>query len=227
VEPSDEVLAGQAIYNRGILAVYDVGVLGLSCRLVWGCPKSPMLARYDRNVGARHLELGAGTGYFLDRCRFPIDSPELTLVDLNETVLGVASARVARYRPRVVRADVLQPLPLPAGAYDSVAMNLLMHCLPGGWDAKGTVFDSAARVLRPGGRVFGSTILARGVRPSLAARALMRFYQRRGIFHNTEDDLAGLRAQLVGRFADLRLAVRGCVALFEATAPGKADRRAA
>src|SRR5215207_6158968 len=76
--PSD-VVAGQAIYNRATLAVYDVGVLGLSCRLLWRCPKAEMLAGYDRNVGARHLDLGVGTAYFLDRCRFPDPRPRVTL----------------------------------------------------------------------------------------------------------------------------------------------------
>jgi hypothetical protein len=44
----------------------------------------------------------------------------------------------------------------------------------------------------------------------------MRPYNSRGIFHNTGDDLAGLRQELAGHSADHRLTVRGCVALFQA-----------
>jgi hypothetical protein len=47
----------------------------------------------------------------------------------------------------------------------------------------------------------------------------VRLYNSHGIFHNSNDDLAGLREQLAGHFADHRLAVRGCVALFEARTP--------
>jgi SAM-dependent methyltransferase len=213
--PAD-VVAGQAIYNRVTLAAYDVGVLGLSCRLVWRCPKAEMLAGYNRNVGARHLELGVGTAYFLDRCRFPDARPRVTLVDLNPTVLTVAAARISRYQPQVIRANVLEPLPVPAGGYDSVGMNFLLHCLPGDWPAKGAVFAHAATALRPGGRVFGGTILADGVNTTAPARALMRLYNSRGIFHNARDDLAGLDEELAGRFAEHRLTVRGCVGLFEA-----------
>jgi SAM-dependent methyltransferase len=213
--PAD-VVAGQAIYNRATLAVYDVGVLGLSCRLLWRCPKAEMLAGYDRNVGARHLDLGVGTAYFLDRCRFPDPRPRVTLVDLNPTVLQVAAHRISRYRPEVIQANVLGPLPVPAGTYDSVGVNFLLHCLPGDWRAKGTVFANAATALRPGGRVFGSTILAAGVKTTARARAVMRLYNARGIFHNAGDDLAGLGEELAGRFADHRLTIRGCVALFEA-----------
>jgi hypothetical protein len=115
---------------------------------------------------------------------------------------------------------VLEPLPVQARSYDSVGMNFLLHCLPGDWAAKGAVFTNAAAVLRQGGRVFGSTILATGVSTTAPARALMRLYNSRGIFHNADDDLAGLRAELTSHFADYRLAVRGCVGLFEAhTAP--------
>ncbi|AVT37065.1 class I SAM-dependent methyltransferase [Plantactinospora sp. BB1] len=222
--PPEEVIAGQAVYNRLVLAGYDTFVLGFSCRLVWRCAKRHMLDNYQRNIGARHVEFGAGTAYFLDRCRFPTATPELTLVDLNPTVLRVSAARVARYRPAVVQADVLQPIPfddgkLRSGHHDSVGANFLLHCLPGSWSEKAAVFDNAAAALRPGGRIFGSTILASGVPVNATARRLMRLYNARGIFHNTDDDLAGLRWQLDQRFTDIQLTVRGCVALFEATKP--------
>jgi ubiquinone/menaquinone biosynthesis C-methylase UbiE len=213
--PAD-VVAGQAIYNRATLAVYDVAVLGLSCRLVWRCPKAAMLAAYNRNVGSNHLELGAGTAYFLDRCRFPEPLQRVTLVDLNPTVLKTAAGRISRYHPQTIRANVLEPLPVQARSYDSVGVNFLLHCLPGDWQAKGAVFTNAAAALRPGGRLFGSTILTTGVKTTAPARALMRLYNSRGIFHNAYDDLADLRAELAGHFADHRLAVRGCVGLFEA-----------
>lgn len=217
----DDVVAGQAIYNRGLLAVYDVAVLGLSCRVLWRCPKAEMLAAYDRNVGARHLELGVGTGFFLDRCRFPDAQPKITLVDLNPNSLHVCAKRIARYRPETVQANVLEPLPVPAGAYDSVGMNFLLHCVPGDWPGKGAVFANAAAALRPGGRVFGSTILSAGVPVNPLGRVFMRLYNRTGIFHNAGDDLDGLRGQLTEHFADHRLSIRGCVALFEATTPGQ------
>jgi SAM-dependent methyltransferase len=214
---SKEVLAGQAIYNRFVLATYDVLVLGVSCRLAWRCPKAEMLAQYDRHVGQRHLEIGAGTGYFLDRCQLPDPRPQITLPDLNPTVLRVSTARLSRYGPTSVQADALQPLPVPAGHFDSVGMNFLLHCLPGDWPAKGSVFAHAATALQPGGGVFGSTILGRGVAANPMASTLMRTYNRKGIFHNREDDVAGLEQQLATHFADYRVTMRGMVALFEAS----------
>ena len=87
--------------------------------------------------------------------------------------------------------------------------------LPGDSPAKGSAFVDAATALRPGGRVFGSTILGRGVAANPMARTLMRTYNRTGIFHNREDDVAGLEQQLATHFAEHPVAVRGMVALFE------------
>ncbi len=73
-----DVERGQQIYTPLVLRVYDVFVLGLSNRFAWRCPSRTMLERYNRHVGRRHLDLGVGTGWFLDRCRWPVEHPEIT-----------------------------------------------------------------------------------------------------------------------------------------------------
>lgn len=211
-----DVTAGQAVYNRWTLAAYDVGVLGLTCKLVWKCPSSLMLDAYVRLVGERHLEIGPGTGYFLDHAQLP-ESTQLTLLDLNPTVLDTSRSRLARLQPRVVRADALQALPVEHESYDSVGLNFVLHCLPGEWESKGAALGHAASSLRPGGRLFGSTILSQGVPTTRRARKLMAFYNSRKIFSNSADDLAGLEQQLDVHFDAHRVVVHGCVALFEAT----------
>jgi hypothetical protein len=71
--------------------------------------------------------------------------------------------------------------------------------------------------VKPGGVVFGSTILAEGVAVNGLARFLMGRYNATGIFHNAHDSLDGLRAELGNRFSDYELTTQGCVALFHAT----------
>jgi hypothetical protein len=65
---ADDVEAGQRVYTPLTLRVYDLFVLGFSNRLVWRCPSSNLLERYESHVGARHLDVGVGTGWFLDNC---------------------------------------------------------------------------------------------------------------------------------------------------------------
>jgi len=212
-----EVEAGQAVYTPLVLALYDVFVLRFSCRVVWRCPRTQTLALYNCHVGARHLDVGVGTGYFLDRCEWPVAQPELTLLDLNPHSLNAAVKRTARYRPRVVQASVLDPIELGVLQFDSVAMNFLLHCLPGSAEQKAaTVAGNVRPYLAPGGVVFGSTILGRGVRHNLLGRTLMRTYNKRGIFSNLEDDAAGLERGLAAALGDVRIDVQGTVALFSA-----------
>lgn len=211
---SDPAYAGQAVYSRGTLRAYDTVVVRLSNSLVWRCPAGTILDHYNRHVSARHLDVGPGTGYYLDRCRFP-GKPELTLLDANSTVLDYASGRLRRYRPALHAADVLKPVALRPGSFDSIALSYVLHCLPGTIGSKSVVFDNLKPLLSSGGVLFGTTIMPDRVSNPLG-RMLMRVYNRKGIFSNQQDDVEGLRRELDRRFPRFDLEVRGAVALFTA-----------
>ena len=67
----EEVAAGHAFYTRRSLAVYDLAILGYFSRLAWRCPASRIVDHYNLHVSANHLDVGVGTGYFLDHCHVP------------------------------------------------------------------------------------------------------------------------------------------------------------
>ena len=214
-----QVEAGQQVYNPLLLAGYDLFVLRFSNRFAWRCPWPRLLEAYNRHVGARHLDIGVGTGFFLDRCRWPVDRPEVTLLDLNPNSLAAAAARIRRYAPRIVRASALEPLPLGEQRFDSVGLNFLLHGLPGPIEQKTrTVLEGVKPQLAPGAVVFGSTILGRGVRHNAVGRALLRPYNRKGIFSNLADDLEGLERALAAGLSTVEAEVVGTVALFSARA---------
>nr|WP_083472648.1 class I SAM-dependent methyltransferase [Kibdelosporangium phytohabitans] len=178
----------------------------------WRCPVAEVQSLYDASVGARHLEMGVGTGYLPAHAQFPVPDPRITLVDLNPAPLAYTARRLSQYATTLVRANVLEPLPVQ-GPFDSAAMNFLLHCVPGSIEDKGVILRNAAAVVKPGGIVFGSTILSSDVPVTPQARLLMKVFNARGIFHNDRDTLAGLRTVLSG-FDRHKLVVRGCVALF-------------
>ncbi len=213
----EEVTAGQAIYTPWTLRNYDWFVLGFSNRFLWHCPTSELRALYQRNVSARHLDVGVGTGYFLDRVAWPVDEPAITLLDLNPHCLIFAAGRLARYRPAMVRTDVFRPLP-DLGPFNSVGLSYLLHCLPGTMGEKTVMFDRLKPVLAPGARIFGATIVQGDAPRSAAARALMAAYNRKGVFSNRADTADNLTEALTERFADVAVTRRGAVALFEARA---------
>ncbi|SDS96411.1 class I SAM-dependent methyltransferase [Microlunatus soli] len=214
----EEVRRGAAIYSRAVLAIYDLWVVRFSNTLVWRCPRRVISELYDGSIGRRHLDVGPGTGWYLAHAELPADGT-VTLMDLNPNSLEHASARLAPPEPRHLIADVLQELPESAGPFDSIGANYLLHCLPGPWSDKGAAVEHLAARLTPDGVLFGSTILGRGVDHNLLGRRLMDLYNDRGIFHNTDDNVAGLRAVLDQHFAEVMIDIVGTVAVFRARRP--------
>ncbi len=209
-----QILAGQAIYTRRALKGYDLVVLHLSNRLVWQCPTPRLVEHYNQQVTANHLDVGVGTGYFLDKCHFPTPTPRVALMDLNQNTLDFASRRIARYRPEVYRRNVLETIALDAPKFDSISINYLLHCIPGSIESKSSVLDHLKALMNPGAVIFGSTLLQGGVPRNWLARRLMEFYNKRGVFSNQNDRLSDLTEALRKRFSDVSVEVIGCAALF-------------
>lgn len=205
-----------SVYTPARLALYDPVILGLSCRIVWRCPKRHFLDLYDRHISSPHLEIGVGTGYFLDRCRFPTDRPQITLLDPSDACLNKAAGRLERYAPRVVKASALEPLDLGSARFASVALNGVLHCLPATPEPKAAVFRHLQPFLEDGAVVFGSTILGSGVDHGRLARRALAHYNREEFFTNLADDLGGLERALAHNFAETQIELRGSFALFTA-----------
>ncbi len=209
-----QVTAGQAIYTKRTLAIYDLVVLGISNRFIWKTPTQRLEEHYNSHVTANHLDVGVGTGYFLDRCRFPSSVPRVALMDLNADTLRFASQRIARYSPETYRRNVLEPISVDTGKFDSIGINYLLHCVPGHIESKAVAFDHLKALMNPGAVLFGSTLLQGGVQRNWAAKRLMAAYNRKGVFSNQSDDLDGLKRELGKRFKDVTVEVVGCAALF-------------
>ena len=210
-----QVKAGQAPYNRLFLAVYDQ-VIPFNYRLLWRCQPGQVLDLYNEHVSANHLDVGVATGTILDHCTFPTSSPRLALMDLNPNSLAVAAKRLARYHPETYLRNVLDPIEIDAPPFDSVGLANLLHCLPGTMTTKRVVFENLKAVLKPGGTLFGCTVLSKGVKRSLPGRLGMAFSNATRTFTNKEDDLDGLKRNLAECFPESSVKVMGCVALFSA-----------
>lgn len=217
----EKVLAGQAVYTPRTLSIYDIVVLGISNRFIWKCPSQRILDHYDAHISDNHLDVGVGTGYFPDRCTFPSARPRVGLMDMNPSTLKFASQRIARYAPERYEQNILEEINFDIAPFDSIGVNYLFHCVPGAITEKTVALDHLKAVMNPGCRIFGSTILQGGVSRSRTAKKLMAFYNRKGIFSNTEDSLDGLKAALAQRFEEVDVEVVGCVALFSGRRSGK------
>jgi 2-polyprenyl-3-methyl-5-hydroxy-6-metoxy-1,4-benzoquinol methylase len=214
--PGADVLRGDAeMYTRPVLAIYDPIALGLVCPIAWRCSRQTMLHFYNRNIRERHLDIGPGSGFFLDKCRYPVPHPSIVIADLNETVLKTVTKRIARHQPVALVRDALQPLDLKGYRFSSVAIQNVIHCLPGSMEQKAVVFDHIRPYVEPGGRIFGSTVLGTGVELSCFGRWMMKEYNKAGSFRNTGDTRELLETALAKRFTHFRTTLKGAMAFFE------------
>ncbi|MBI1354253.1 MAG: methyltransferase type 12 [Acidobacteria bacterium] len=199
-----------------MLSFYDLLVHKVSNRFAWRCPTDLMIDHYEQHLADPHLDVGVGTGFFLDKARFPVPEPRVTLLDPNRHCLDSAARRIARYQPSKVAADALAPLP-ELGRFGSIGLLYVLHCLPGTMASKAVIFDRLKPLLADGGTLFGATILDDDEDANAVARALMGFYNRKGIFSNREDSQQALELELRRRFERVEISREGCVALFAAS----------
>jgi len=211
-----EAQAGTALYTSFFLHFYDWSALKFNLPFIWKCPSDNMLALYNEFASSNHLDFGPGTGYFLNKCRFPTPNPRLALMDLNLNCLASASKRLKRYEPETYQCNALEPVSVSVKPFESIALINLLHCLPGTMKSKSVLFDHVKALLNPGGCIFGSTILGKGVHHTLWARLLLKWCNIRGYMTNYEDDYDSLKEGLEEHFQKTSINVIGSVALFSA-----------
>jgi ubiquinone/menaquinone biosynthesis C-methylase UbiE len=217
VDRSDPSYKGQAGYNRFMLAIYDPFVLGFMTRRVWKIATSDVVERYRRQMGRRHLDVGPGTGYCIEKAA-PPPGTAITLLDANPKVLAHCSRRLAAMNPTTVEADVMKPLAVDA-RFDSAALNFVLHCLPGPQSHKAVAIRNVAAALEPHGVLFGGSVLGLTEQHTRPARAVLRAFNRQGAFDNRGDTADGLGVILEDSFEDVTVDVVGSTALFTAGRP--------
>ncbi len=215
---SKEVEDGQAVYSKLVLSIYDLWVLGISNRYIWHCPTPRLLQHYNQNISSNHLDIGVGTGYYLDKCQFPSHHPRVVLFDLNQNSLDKTKQRIARYNPIVHQLNILDNIEIEMTSFDSIALNYLFHCLPHNLSKKLVVLDHIHPLLAENGTIFGATILSKGkgIEKSRTASKLMKIYNKKGIFGNSEDHLDDLVDYLSNKYTHYQIDIQGCVAIFKA-----------
>lgn len=206
---------GQAIYNKAVLKIYDLWVLGFSNKFLWKCKTINLERHFSKHLSHNHLDVGVGTGYFLKKC-LKKETKRIALFDLNENSLNSAASKIKKYSPEKYRVNILEKIDLECENFDSISINFLLHCLPNSIKEKAVVFKHLRKYLNTGGIIFGSTILNHNIKKNFLAKKLMEKYNQKGIFDNREDSLEELEIELNRYFDNVEIEVIGCVAIFKA-----------
>ncbi len=215
MEINQNVKAGQAVYTKNTLSIYDLWVLGFSNSFLWKCPTKILRKTFQEHSTVNHLDVGVGSGYYLDKCLSNIER-RVALLDLNMNSLNTAAARISRFSPEVYCDNALEPLSTECEKFDSISVNYLLHCLPGSLKEKSIMFKHLDKLLNDKGVLFGSTILGKDSNYGYFAGKLMALYNTKGIFDNASDDLHSLELSLNQYYKNVKISVVGCVAIFYA-----------
>ncbi len=210
---------GYRFYTKRRLALYDWWVLGVCNKLMWECPTDYLESHYRQHISDNHLEAGVGSGYFLEKC-LPKGEPKVALLDINGDALEFTAKRLEHYRPEIYQENLFESFELYGVKYDSIALNYVLHCLPGAMEEKGAAaFNHLTPHLAEGGVVFGSSILGTGVEQNSLAKMMLSICNGKGIFSNHEDSLGSVMEALSSCFKTFNVEVHGSVVLFWAKNP--------
>lgn len=213
-----DIEAGHAVYNRFLLSFYDFFVIYFSNRFIWRCPKKNQLEHYIQYTSARHLDVGVGTGYYLKHNHWPEDT-RLALMDANPLCLKWAARAVRALSPLTYHTDVFKLKEALEEQFDSISINYLLHCLPGSMYGKSIALKHLVRMLKPGGVLFGATILADEHFHTPFSRFLMQWYNQKHIFSNRYDTQLALLDILQQQLVNVDVQMIGAVALFKGEKP--------
>lgn len=208
--------AGAAVYTKTALRLYDFWVHGFSNHYLWNCPTAQLHALYQRHTSNNHLEVGAGTGFFLKQVPFRRLKPRIVLMDLNQNTLETASKAIQHFEPAGILVDILSPKIPELPAFDSIAFNYVWHCLPSPPARKNIAFSHLASLLKDGGVLFGATLLMKDTPMNPFAKMVMKLYNQKGIFGNEADSREALESVLAANFSRYEIKQEGAAALFTA-----------
>ena len=216
-------IPGAAAYSSFTLFIYDYFVLKFMAFFFWRCSTSAVLEPFFRSHVSRnghHLDIGVGTGWFLEHANLSPPSSSITLIDLNANCLQKAKARLNRIDLDCIQHDILEPLPPDIGPFDSISMMYLLHCLPPPQSRKGQVLAMLRHHLKPGGVLFGCTILGpfSGNQTRLSKFALKRINAKNRM-GNLDDTEEGFVEVLRKNYGSVESLVVGSMLVFTARDP--------
>jgi ubiquinone/menaquinone biosynthesis C-methylase UbiE len=211
---SEEAAAGAAVYSNFLLSIYDIEVLMFELQYIFKCPLHKVMDFFNENVSGIHLDVGVGTGYFLDKCNFPVENPTIHLMDLNSNTLRKTSKRIKRYEPVTHQCNILEPIQEDLPMFDSISVINFLHCLPGRMLSKEAAIKNLKPFLRDSGVFFGITVLGQGVDAGILYRKANSLYNKKSIFSNLQDNASDLEVILSNNFDKSSVHIVGSVAFF-------------
>jgi len=204
------------IYSKNLLSVYDLYVFKCVSPIFFRCPSEKIIDFYLNNVSENHLEVGAGTGFLLKKCKNAGKIKMLSLLDLSENCLEATQKSIKPIEAKIYKANILEDLPLETEKFKSIGLNFVLHCVPGDFKTKGMALLNLGNHLTEDGAIFGSTAIYDS-KQNVMAKLVMDTYNKTGIFNNKDDKKNELEEVLRDGFGKVSVTQIGNVLFFKAS----------
>lgn len=207
---------GQLFFSIMSHRFYDVGLYRFVTPRIWRCATAQLMDNYVENISNNHLEIGVGSGYFLEHTLCPEYLQRLVLLDLNQRCLSKSAKRLKAFEPQMRHHDILMPFAQEEAKVASVGMNYVLHCIPGSFRSNERIFTHIHSLLEDGGVLFGATLLKQPASKGIVSWLFMKLLNTVGIFNNSEQTLLDLEQVLGATFSEVQLSIVGCAVVFRA-----------
>ena len=196
------------------LKYYDYLVNEINCKYVWRCEPQNIINMYRQHCSSSHLEIGPGTGHFLlmsGKKQFN----SLGIMDINKKILNYSANQlgsqynnISIYHQNIFMSDNFDQI-----KPSSVGVNYVLHCVPGNLENK---MEKLINNLSNNEKttIFGATVINDSERQTVSSKLLLKFLNKKGVFHNKEDYSYHLKDYLVKNNIRHELQIIGNVLLF-------------
>lgn len=211
---------GAAVYSKVLLVFYDFFILKIMGSIFWRCSTAQVALPFFRSHMRRnHLDIGVGTGWFLQHSHPAPDAP-ITLCDLNANCIEKTKERLGRPDLRGLQHDILEPLPESIGTFHSISLMYLLHCLPPPQERKCQILSMLKHHLKPDGVLFGCTVLgAKSGNQTWWSKWALRRINRKGRMGNLDDTEEMFVEALKKNYSQVQSQVVGSMLIFSARQP--------
>lgn len=221
---NENIIAGQAVYSKAFLSIYDLFVLGFSNRVLWRCPSKNLSKLYAEYASNNHLDIGVGTGYFLKKTYRNNPSARIGLLDLNKNCLIKTKEELNKHRGGghidIYHENLCEFKHSTTKPYSTIGLNYVLHCIPGDMESKlTTILNNLSEDVRSEFTVFGSTILGinGGGGHYWLSKMVLAAYNKARVFSNKEDTVEALVKCLNNYGECVQTEVIGSVCMFAVT----------
>jgi hypothetical protein len=216
-EENRSLKAGQLFFSMMNHRMYDTGLYRFVTGQIWRCPTERLMDTYADNISGDHLEIGVGSGYFLEHTLCSESVHRLVLLDLNRSCLEKSAERLKSCAPLLHQLDIQQPIAPAMRGFASIGMNYVLHCIPGNFRRIQHIFHHVHAMLAEDGVFFGATLVKRPARKGVIAWLLMWFLNAVGIFNNSLHTVEELEDAMKSLFDDVEISTVGSAVVFRAS----------